>query len=66
MNLLERARAKYYSKYSLRQRWEVPEEVEVDRVKKVVSYFVIGLLVIVLKHLFTFLESRMQEMRGFV
>ena len=66
MNFLERARDKYYSNYSLRQKWEVPEEVEVDRVKKVVSYFVIGLLVIVLKHLFTFLESQMQEMRGFV
>jgi hypothetical protein len=66
MNFLEKAKKKYAGDYSLRQRWEEPKEVEVDGVIKVVSYFVIGLLVIVLTHLFTFLESRMQKMRRFV
>jgi hypothetical protein len=64
MNFLEKAKKKYAGDYSLRQRWEEPKEVEVDGVIKVASYFVINLLVIV--HLFTFLESRMQKMRRFV
>jgi hypothetical protein len=52
-----KAKKKYAGDYLLRQRWEKPKEVEVDGVIKVVSYFFIGMLVIVLTHLFTFLRE---------
>jgi hypothetical protein len=56
-NFLEKAKSKYANDYSLRQRWEKPKEVVEDGVTEVVSYFVIGLLFLVLKHLFTFFRK---------